>query len=576
MNGRVLLMRLWRGYVARHKGILLLAGLLMTVEGASLGALSYMVRPMFDRVFVGGDGGAIGLIAGLVFVIFAARALAGFAQRYLVVLTGLRVTTDIQKDLTAHLLGLDTQFFQANAPGGLIERVRGDAQALQTTASQAVMALGRDGVSLLSLLAVAFWIDWVWALLVFAGVPLVVLPILALQRRIRGTARHARAASATISTRLDEIFHGIRAIKLNRLEDRERARFADAVDGFMSAERASQAGRAALPALIDILAATGFLAVVLYGGAQIVDQQKSVGEFMSFFTAMALLFDPLRRLSNVSGLVQAALASLERLYGLFDAAPTILNHPTAPLTPGDVVFHDVSFAYPGLPVIETLSFTAPAGRTTAIVGASGAGKSTIFNLLTRLVDPKKGRITIGGTDIAAVDLAALRAHFASVSQDVALFDETLRENIRLGRLEAPADDIAAAARDATVADFAAEMPQGLDSPAGPRGSNLSGGQRQRVAIARAMLRDAPVLLLDEPTSALDARSEELIQLALARLAQGRTTLVIAHRLATIRGADQILVLDNGRLADSGTHDALLARGGLYRRLFDLQMQDQPH
>ncbi|MEM9794720.1 MAG: ABC transporter ATP-binding protein, partial [Pseudomonadota bacterium] len=455
-DSRQLIMRVWRDYVAKHIPVLGFALLLMTIEGAMLGLLSFMVRPMFDQVFVGGDRGAVGLIAGVVFALFAARAVAGFGQRYLVVRTGLQVVTDLQKSLTTHLLSLDTQFFQFNAPGGLIERVRGDAQALQGAASQALMTLGRDTVSLISLLTVAIWIDWIWALLVFAGVPLVVFPLLVLQRRIRRTTRRAREASSGISTRLDEIFHGMLAIKVNTLEQHETRRFGKSVDTYLDAERSAQIGQAALPALIDLLAALGFLCVLIYGGHQIIDGQKTVGEFMSFFTAMALIFDPLRKLSNVSGQIQAALASLERLYGLFDARPVVQDHPapTGRLAPGDLVLRDVTVGYDEEPVLRGLSLTAKAGQTTALVGASGAGKSTVFNVLTRLIDPHSGQVTIGGTPIDTVDLATLRGHFGVVSQDAALFDETIRENIRLGRLSASDAEIDAAANRATVTDFA--------------------------------------------------------------------------------------------------------------------------
>ncbi|NNU79174.1 ABC transporter ATP-binding protein [Halovulum dunhuangense] len=574
---RALLGRVWQEYISRHKAVLLVALVLMTIEGGMLGLLSYMIQPMFDRVFLGGDQAAVGLIAGSIFVLFTLRAVSGFVHRYLVVRTGLRIVTSIQKDLTAHLLQLDTLFFQRNPPGALIERVRGDAQALQGAASGVLITLGRDTVSMISLAAVVFWIDWRWALLVFVGLPLIALPLLRLQKGIRRTARAARERSAGISNRLDEIFHGILAIKVNTLEEHERARFTESVDRYFKSERSNQARQAAMPAMIDLLAAIGFLGVLYFGGQQIIAGDKTVGEFMSFFTAMALLLDPMRRLSGVSGLIQAAMASLERLYTLFDERPTIINRPVAPAVrparDGDLVFENVEFAYDGQPVLRGLSFTARAGQTTALVGASGAGKSTVFNLLTRLIEPQSGRVTIGGTSVQDFDVAALRSHFAQVSQDAALFDETIRQNILLGRLDATDSEVEAAAERAMVTDFARDLAKGLESPAGPRGSNLSGGQRQRVAIARAMLRDAPVLLLDEPTSALDARSEQVIQTALDRLAHGRTTLVIAHRLATIRDADRILVMDRGQLVDEGRHEELLSRGGLYAQLYALQFRD---
>ncbi len=575
-NSKDLLRRVWRGYVSKHLPILGIAAIFMLVEGSILGVLSYMVQPMFDRILVAGENAAIGFFAITIFCLFVTRAFAGFGQRYLVVLVGLKVVTDLQKDLAGHLLTLDTQFFQRNPPGGLIERVRGDAQALQGAASQALMIIGRDSVRLLSLLAVALWIDWIWALLIFVGAPIFVLPLLALQRRIRRKTYSSRDASAGISTRLDEVFHGMLAIKVNGLEAHERSRFGVAVDKFLKVSRQAQMGQAGMPALIDMLSAVGFLFVLIYGGQQIVDGQKTVGEFMSFFTAMALLFDPMRRLSSVSGQIQAALASLERLYALMDEQPRVtpdLSIPPRTLTGGDIVLRDVHFSYDDQPVLDGLSLTAPEGKTTALVGASGAGKSTVFNLLTRLIEPQQGQVTIGGTDIMGLNMGSLRQHFAIVSQDAALFDESLRQNIRLGRLDAEDALIEAAAERAMVSDFAQGLPGGLDAPAGPRGANLSGGQRQRVAIARAMLRDAPVLLLDEPTSALDAKSEQVIQMALDRLSQGRTTLVIAHRLATIRNADKIIVMDKGRVVEEGRHDDLLAANGFYAQLYELQFRD---
>jgi len=569
-----LLKRLWRDYVARHSRILIIALVLMTIEGGMLGALSYMVQPLFDDVFVAKNSAGVWVVSLTVFVLFTSRALAGAVQRYLVVLTGLRVVTHIQKDLTTHLLALDARFFLDNAPGALIERTRGDAQALRNTASQTLITLGRDTISLISLLTVAVWIDWFWALMVFVGAPMVALPILFLQRRIRATSRRAREASATITTRLDEMFHGIPAIKVNTLEAREQGRFNAAIDTYLASERRAQVGLAIMPAMIDMMSAIGFLLVLTVGGQEIVAGEKSVGAFMSFFTAMALIFDPLRRLANVSGQIQAAMASLERLYALFDVKPTILDQPAQPAVlpakDGDIVFEDVSFGYGDQPVLQGLSFVAKAGETTALVGPSGAGKSTVFNLLARLIDPATGRVLIGDAPIMDMQLAALRRHFALVSQDAALFDETISDNIRLGRLDAAKEAIRKAAENASVTAFSDEMQLGLQTPAGPRGGNLSGGQRQRVAIARAMLRDAPVLLLDEPTSALDARSEALIQTALDRLSQGRTTLVVAHRLSTIQTADQIIVMDEGRVVDSGRHAELMSRGGLYAQLHELQ------
>nr|WP_245904277.1 ABC transporter ATP-binding protein [Roseicyclus mahoneyensis] len=556
-----------RGHLPR----LLLAAALMSVEGATLGVLAYMVQPLFDDMFGAGSMEGVGWIAIAIAVIFVARAVAGFAQRLIIVSIGLKVTTALQSRLVTHLLSLDLSYFRDNPPGALIERVRGDTLALQGLASSTVMSLGRDTITLASLLTVMLVNDWIWTLLALVGLPLLILPIIAVQGYIRTTTNASREAAARLSTQLDEMFHGIQSIKLNRLETHETSRFGAEVQRYLRQALRAQRGLAANPAMIDVITAAGFVAVLYYGGAQIIAGDKTVGQFMSFFTALALLFDPLRRLSNIAGQIQAGIASLDRLYAVLEARPTILP-PAAPrpVQPGDIRFDEVRFAYGHLPVLAGLSLTAAEGQTTALVGPSGAGKTTVFGLLTRLVDPSAGTISIGGTDVRHLGLDGLRDAIAVVGQETALFDTTIAENIRLGRLDATEAEVRAAAEAASVLEFAEALPEGLDTGVGPRGSALSGGQRQRVAIARAMLKSAPILLLDEPTSALDARSEQLVQDALARLSQGRTTLVIAHRLSTIRDADKIVVLDRGSAIEEGTHAELMAANGAYARLHDLQ------
>ncbi len=566
---------LWRAYLKPQRVWIGIALFLMAIEGSMLGALSYTVQPMFDKVFVAGDRGAVGWVALAIGMIFVIRAVSAFGHRTLMQGAGLRIVTEMQKDMVAHLVTLDSRFFQANPPGTLIERVRGDTTQANNIWAVVLGVVGRDIISLVALLAVAISVDWLWTLIAVAGAPLLLGPVVALQRYVRKRTFNARDAAARLSTRLDEIFHGINTIKLNTSETRENTRFASTASGYLKQEMHARIGQAAIPAMTDFVAAIGFAGVLVYGGTQIIDGEKTVGEFMSFFTAMGLIFEPLRRVANVSGAWQAARASLERIQDVFEAAPTIKS----PATPkpaienpeaADIALHNVVVRYGGEPALSGATFTAKAGQTTALVGASGAGKSTVFNVLTRLVDPSEGTITIADTKSTDLSLADLRALYSVVTQDAPMFDESLRDNIVLATPNVTDAQLADAIEAANLTEVVDRLPQGLESPAGPRGSALSGGQRQRVAIARALLRSAPILLLDEATSALDAQSEVRVQAALDDLAKNRTTLVIAHRLSTIRNADKIVVMDQGRVVDEGQHDDLLARGGVYTSLYTLQ------
>lgn len=569
-----LLAWVWRDYLRPGWPLLALALALMAVEGSSLGFLSYMMQPMFDRVFVGGEAGAITWVAAAISGSFVVRAMASVLQRALIARAGETAVLALQSDLLSHLIRLDQRFYKSHPPGTLIERVRGDSASILTLFNAVIVPFGRDVVALASLFAVALYIDWVWTVVALVGTPLLIWPILLLQRAVRATSRTARSAAAGAATRLDEIFHGVATIHLAGTEAREAGRFSATVRGQIKAQVTAATASAAIPAMMDVVAAIGFAGVLIYGGLQITAGEKTVGEFMAFFTAMALVFEPMRRLGGITGALQSALAGLERVRALLSEPVRLTSPPVvtafASASPGAIVCDGVTFAYETDPVLRDLTFTAEAGQRTALVGRSGAGKTTVFSLLTRLADPQAGRITIGGHDLRAFDLADLRRMFSVVSQEPALFDETLRDNILLGRTDVAAAQLDAALHVARVDEFLPRLPQGLDTPVGPRGSALSGGQRQRVAIARALVRNAPILLLDEATSALDAANEALVQEALDRLSVGRTTLVIAHRLATVQGADRIMVLDQGQVVEQGAHAELIARKGHYADLCRLQ------
>ena len=569
---------LWREYVRRWTPYILLGMLLMAVDGAMVGAVSALLKPMFDDVLVAGQSGMVIFVALAISGTFVIRGVTSLLYKILMSYVAQKVVTSLQLRLTDHLMRLDQSFHHEHSPGHLIDRVRGDTQELTIVFDKIIPGFARDGISIIALVCVALYTDVQWTLVALIGVPLLVLPAAFMQRLVRKMGVATRDASAMASTRLDEIFHGVVTIQRTGLEARESGRLGRVLNRFLKAKVRTVGGQAAMGSLSDMVAALGFGLVLVFAGRQIIAGDRTVGEFMSFFAAIAFLFEPLRRLGGLSGAWQTVLASLDRVHRLLREQPRI-TQPDGPLVPPPergqetLRFENATFAYDQEPVLNAFSLVAEAGKTTALVGPSGAGKSTVFTLLTRLADPQAGCVTIGGADIRQMDLAQMRRLFSVVAQDSALFDETLRDNIVMGDETVTEERLQAVIKAAHVDEFLPQLPAGLDTRVGPRGSSLSGGQRQRVPIARALLREAPILLLDEATSALDARSELMVQEALDRLSTGRTTLVIAHRLSTVRNADKIVVMEAGRVVEEGTHAELLAQGGSYARLHAMQFRD---
>tara|TARA_B000000565_G_scaffold2473_1_gene2302 strand:+ start:1030 stop:2841 length:1812 start_codon:yes stop_codon:yes gene_type:complete len=566
----------WSLYVREHFALLFTALIFMSIEGSMLGLLSYSIKFLFDNVLVSKDTSSILIVAVVIFSIFSIRAIAGFVHRLLTVNVCQKIIKVIQDRMVAHLLNMDVGFHQKNSPGILMDRVRADSKALSESVGEAFMTVGRDGFSLISLLAVVFFIDWKWSLIAFLGIPFLVLPILLLQGLVRSRAGENRDYESKANVRLDEIFHGITDIKLNRAEGRERNKFFDILQLTHKVRLRLEAGMAGIPAMIDVIAAIGFLAVMVFGAIDITSGSKTIGEFMSFFTAMALIFEPLRRLSNVSGNIQVAMASLERVFKIFEEKSSIvfptLSSVEKKFDKIGIEFDSVHFSYEDKKVLENITFGIEEGTSNAIVGYSGSGKTTLFNLITRLIDPSSGLIKLNGINIKDFCLNDLRSLISVVRQDGMVFDETILENIRFGKPTASDGEIREAAKMAYVDEFTNDLKYGLNTVVGPRGSTLSGGQRQRISIARAFLRASPLLLLDEPTSALDSKSEELIQKSLSNLAKHSTTITIAHRLSTIVDSDKVLVLDNGKIVGQGKHSELLLENSLYSNLFKSQVE----
>ncbi len=576
MSSRELLRWLWRGYLRHHIGLLAIAVVFMLIEGASVGGLSYMMQPMFDLVFVNGNENALVWVSVAFFAIFVLRGFSSVTQRVILATINQRSEAHMRTDMLDRLIHQDASFHQHHPPGFLIQRVQSDVAAINQVWQAIITGSGRDVAQLIAVLGVAISVDWRWTLIMLIGVPLLVLPLSIVQRYVRKKASLARDLGAVQATRLDEVFHGIVPIKLNRLEDYQSGRYRTATASFVRAQIKAALGASSTTGMVDMMAGLGVMCVILFGGREIIDGDKTVGEFMSFFTAIGLAFDPMRRLAAIMGIWQGAAAAMERIKELMDAPITLVSPEEpkpAPKGLPEIRLDNVNLYYGEAHILRDLSLVAEAGKTTALVGASGAGKSTIFNILTRLVDPQSGSVTLDGTEVRDLDLGDLRDLFSVVTQDALLFDETLKENILLGRTDVSDERLTEVLDAAHVSDFLHKLPDGLETRVGPRGSALSGGQRQRVVIARALLRDTPLLLLDEATSALDAQSEKVVQKALEKLSGGRTTIVIAHRLSTIRSADKIVVMERGRVMDQGRHEELLERGGIYADLYRLQFQD---
>ena len=420
--------------------------------------------------------------------------------------------------------------------------------------------------------------DWQLAAICIFIFPMAALPILRLGRRMRKVTANTQEEMGLFTTLLEQTFQGIRVVKAYGMEGYEKSRIAGIVERIFKLNLKSARTRALSSPIMETLGGVAVCIVIIYGGHRVIEGATTSGAFFSFIMALLLAYEPMKRLANLNASLQEGLAGAERMFKLLDTEPAIHEKPDAMdlgSVKGHIQLEDVRFSYvPGKPALDGITLEVPAGKRVALVGASGAGKSTILNLIPRFYDVDEGRVTIDGTDVRDVTFASLFGGFALVSQEITLFDDTVRANIAYGRAGAKEDEIIEAAKNAAAHDFIVDLPDGYDTMVGEQGIKLSGGQRQRLAIARAMLKNAPVLLLDEATSALDTESERQIQAAMDKLMQGRTTLVIAHRLSTVTGADLIYVINEGRVIEQGTHVELMARGGNYQRLYNLQFAEE--
>jgi subfamily B ATP-binding cassette protein MsbA len=569
-----LVRRLVRDFMRRHAGAIALAFVCMGLAAGSTALRAWLMEPVLDHIFIAREASLLALLGGVALVLALVKGMADYGQTVLMNRVGQRVIVDVQTACFARLIHADIAYFNATSSGMLISRLINDVSLLRNAAGNVLAGIGRDAVTVVFLVGLMFYQDWVLALVAFFAFPLAIRPIVGIGRRMRRVSANTQAEMGLLTTLLNQTFQGARHVKAYGMEEYEARRAAGLFERiFALADRANRTRARATP-LMETLGGAAIAVVILYGGQQVISGARTPGAFFSFITALLLAYQPLKALAILNANLQEGLAAAQRIFQLLDIEPAICDRPDArPLrvATGEVRFEAVRFGYgPGTVALDGISLTVPGGSTVALVGPSGAGKSTMLNLIPRFYDVEDGAISIDGQEVRSLTLASLRGAIALVAQEVSLFDDTVRANIAYGRLGAPQSDIEAAAAAAGADRFIRELPQGYDTPVGEHGVRLSGGQRQRLVIARAMLKDAPILLLDEATSALDSESERQVQAALRSLMRGRTTIVIAHRLSTVIGAELICVLDHGRIVETGRHAQLLARNGLYTRLYETQ------
>lgn len=574
---RVLVRRLLRerlrGYFVPIAGALLC----MAAIAAGNAGIIWLMQPALDDVFIAGNEE---LLYPISLAILAMSVLIGgafYGQAVLMAWVGQRIVADFRRDMYAKLMSADLGFFVNTDTGNLISRFTSDTSMLSVSLIRAMTGFVKDTLLLIGLVGLMFYQEWLLALIAVFIFPCVIWPIVSIGRRIRRAASVTQARMADLTIRLDESFPAARLIKAFRMERNEIDRANSAISQvFKRSYRAARISAITRP-VMETLGGTVIATVILVGGSLVIEGTTTPGTFGSFIIALVRAYQPLKALASLNNLLQEGLASTQRVFAVLDIEPDIVDARNAkPLSVpgGEIRFEKVRFSYnPGVPAVADVDLIAPAGTTIALVGPSGAGKSTLLNLIPRFYDVDEGTISVDGQDIRQVTLASLRDSIALVSQEVTLFNDTIRDNIAYGRRDATMEEIVAAAKNAGAHDFIEALPNGYDTPAGELGERLSGGQRQRISIARAMLKDAPILLLDEATSSLDTESERAVQAALDRLKKGRTTIVIAHRLSTVIGSDLIYVIEHGRIIESGPHAELIAAGGAYARQYALQFVD---
>ena len=548
----------------------------MLVVGATTSALAFLVKPALDEIFLKRNSDMLKWIPLAVVGIYLIKGVCSYVQTVLMNYIGQRVVADLRASLYRKIQTQSLAFFTKNPTGLLMSRITNDAGYIQGAVSEAVTALLKDSFTLLCLVFVIFYRDWQLAVIAMLVFPLAVIPIAKFGQRMRQIASRTQVTLGSLTTLLQETISGTRIVKAFNMEEYENRRFAGENERLFRLNLKAASINAVSSPFMEFLGGIGISSIIFYGGYQVIQGQSTPGTFFSFLTALIMLYEPVKRLTNVNNTIQQGIAGAQRVFGIIDLVPEIQNSPDArplPRISRDIHIRDVDFHYEETPVLKAINLKIRAGEVVAFVGMSGGGKTTLLNLIPRFYDVMQGAIFIDGHDIRTVTVESLRGQIAIVTQQTILFNDTVRNNIAYGDIAKTEEQIIAAAKAANAHAFIMKLPRGYDTLIGEQGAKLSGGERQRISIARALLKDAPILILDEATSSLDSEAEIEVQDALDNLMKGRTTLIIAHRLSTIRNASRIIVLVNGEIREEGTHETLLSCQGEYCRLYQMQFKD---
>ncbi|MGH7167407.1 MAG: lipid A export permease/ATP-binding protein MsbA [Nitrospiraceae bacterium] len=542
------------------------------------GAYAYMIQPVLDGIFINKDRTLLVALPIAILVVAALKGLFSYGQNYLMNYVGNQVIADVRQSLFVHLMRMPVGFHDANTSGRLVSRVIHDVNLMANAVTGVLKDIFQQGLTFLAMIAVIFHMNWKLAAVSIIVVPLSVHTMVRMGLRLRSLATRGQERMGDMASALQQALAGIRIVKAFGQEETEAGRFGDSNRSFLSASMKSIQVSSLVNSHMEVIGVFSVAAIIWYGGYLVIQGAMTPGAFFSFLAAMVMAYTPIRRLSGANNTIQQALAAAIRVFDMLDMETELhRDHGRIELPPIEqsLEFRKVSFQYEGAesPALREISLTVGAGEVVALVGSSGGGKSTLVSLVPRFYEPTEGVILIDGRDIREGTLRSLRAQIGIVSQDTVLFDDTVWNNIAYGHEKATDEDVSRAAELAFAHEFIQRLPERYHTLIGENGVKLSGGERQRLAIARAILRDPPILILDEATSSLDSESERMVQLAFSNLMRNRTTLVIAHRLSTVQKADRIVVLDRGQIVESGSHEELLQRGGLYKRFHAVQFQD---